>query len=260
MADEPLRLAYKKYGDGDPLVILHGLLGSSANWHTLARSVFCRYFTVYTIDQRNHGRSPHSERIDYPTMAADLLHFFDEHGIEKAALIGHSMGGKTAMEFALSHADRLSRLLVVDMAPRKYPPSHDTILEALRSVDLSKMSSRADVDQALADRIPDPATRRFLLKNLAYSSADGTYNWEINLDAIHANYDRINAAIDNGRKFEGPALFVRGSESNYISKSDEKTIKKFFPQAEFATVEGAGHWVHADRPESFAEVAVGFLT
>ena len=259
MPDESLRLAYKKYGDGDPLIILHGLLGSSANWHTLARSVFCRYFTVYTIDQRNHGRSPHSDRIDYPTMAADLLHFFDEHGIEKAALIGHSMGGKTAMEFALGHADRINRLLVVDVAPKKYPPRHDTILEALRSVDLSEMSSRADVDHVLSDRIPDPAIRRFLLKNLAYSSADGTYDWEINLDAIHANYDRINAAIENGRTYEGPALFVRGSNSDYISKGDESDIKKLFPEAEFATVEAAGHWVHADRPESFAEVAVGFL-
>lgn len=259
MPEETLQLAYKKYGEGDPLVILHGLLGSSGNWHTLARSVFCRYFTVYTIDQRNHGRSPHSDQIDYPAMAADLLRFFEDHGIDKCLLIGHSMGGKTAMEFALSHPERVERLLIVDIAPKEYPASHEQIIEALRSVDLSKMSSRADIDHVLADQIPDPPVRRFLLKNLSYSTTKGRYEWELNLDAIQEHYARINEAIKNGRTFDGPTLFVRGADSDYISEKDEQDIKKLFPQAEFKTVEEAGHWVHADQPEDFAEIAVDFL-
>lgn len=259
MPDESLRLAYKKYGDGDPLIILHGLLGSSGNWHTLARSVFCRYFTVYTVDQRNHGRSPHADRIDYPVMAADLVRFLEDHEIKKCRIIGHSMGGKTAMEFALSHPDLVERLLVVDMAPKEYPPSHESIIKALRGVDLSNMSSRADVDHVLADQIPDPPVRRFLLKNLSYSTTKGRYEWELNLDAISENYSRLNEAIENGRTFEGPVLFVRGSESDYVSDSDEKDIKKLFPKAEFTAIENAAHWVHADQPEDFAEVAVDFL-
>ncbi len=259
MPDKPVRLSYKKYGDGDPLVILHGLLGSSGNWHTLARSVFCRYFTVYTIDQRNHGRSPHADRIDYPIMAADLLSFFEDHAIEKGRLIGHSMGGKTAMEFALSHPERVDRLLVVDIAPKEYPPSHQSIIEALRDVDLSGISSRADVDHVLADRIPAPPIRRFLLKNLSYSTTKNRYEWELNLDAIHESYSLLNAPIENGRTFEGPTLFVRGAESDYVVDADEKAIKKLFPKAEFKTIEKAGHWVHADQPEDFAEAAVDFL-
>lgn len=259
MPDDTLQLAYKKYGDGAPLVILHGLLGSSGNWHTLARSVFCRYFTVYTVDQRNHGRSPHSDQIDYPAMAADLLRFFEDHGIDKSLLIGHSMGGKTAMEFALSHPGRVERLLVVDVAPKAYPASHEQIIEALREVDLSQASSRADIDHALADRIPDPPVRRFLLKNLSYSTTKGQYEWELNLDAIHKHYARLNEGIENGRTFEGPSLFVRGGNSDYIAEKDEKAVKKLFPNAEFKTIEEAGHWVHADQPEDFAEVAVDFL-
>lgn len=259
MPENTLRLAYKKYGDGDPLVILHGLLGASGNWHTLARSVFCRYFTVYTVDQRNHGRSPHDDRIDYPIMAADLLQFFEDHQIDKSHLIGHSMGGKTAMEFALAHPDRVDRLLIVDIAPKEYPPSHEEIIKALRDVDLSKMSSRADIDHALADRIPEPPVRRFLLKNLSYSTSNGRYDWELNLDAIHEHYARLNEAIENGRTFDGPTLFVRGADSDYVSDKDEKSIKKLFPKAEFTTIEEAGHWVHADQPEDFAEIAVDFL-
>lgn len=260
MPDGTVRLSYKKYGDGDPLVILHGLLGSSGNWHTLARSVFCRHFTVYTVDQRNHGRSPHDDRIDYPTMAADLEQFFDDHAIDKGRLIGHSMGGKTAMEFALSWPDRVHRLLVVDMAPKVYPPSHESIIEALRDVDLSKMNSRADIDHVLADRIPVPPVRRFLLKNLAFSTTKNQYEWELNLDAIYENYTLLNEGIENGRTFEGPTLFVRGADSDYVSDEDEAAIKKLFPAAEFKAIEQAGHWVHADQPEDFAEVAVDFLT
>ncbi len=257
--EEKLRLAYKKYGEGEPLIILHGLLGASSNWHTLARSVFCRYFTVYTLDQRNHGRSPHTDRIDYPTMAADLLHFLEDHGIPKSHLIGHSMGGKTAMEFALEYPESVNKLIVVDIAPKKYPPKHEEILKALKAVDLSKMDTRADIDHALADGIPDPTVRRFLLKNLSYESRTKRYEWELNLSTIHDHYERLNEAINNSRTFDGPALFVRGGDSEYIERTDEKAIKGLFPNSEFATIDNAGHWVHSDQPEAFAELAKDFL-
>jgi len=259
VSEEKLRLAYKQYGEGDPLIILHGLLGASSNWHTLARSVFCRHYTVYTLDQRNHGRSPHVDHIDYPSMAADLLHFLEDHRIEKCRLIGHSMGGKTAMEFALEHPEHVARLLVVDIAPKSYPPRHEEILKALRDVDLSKMTSRADIDHALASRIPEPPVRRFLLKNLSYDSKTGRYEWELNLATIQKDYEQLNESIENGRQYDGPTLFVRGSNSDYVEDGDDVGIRKLFPNAEFETIENAGHWVHADQPENFAEIAKNFL-
>lgn len=259
VSEEKMRLAYKQYGEGDPLIILHGLLGASSNWHTLARSVFCRHYTVYTLDQRNHGRSPHADRIDYPSMAGDLLHFLEDHNIGKCHLIGHSMGGKTAMEFALEHSERVMRLLVVDIAPKSYPPRHEEILKALRNVDLSKMTSRADIDHALADRIPEPTVRRFLLKNLSYNSESSLYEWELNLATIQDDYDQLNKGIENSRMFEGPTLFVRGADSDYMEDGDENAIRKLFPNAEFEIIDNAGHWVHADQPENFAEIAKNFL-
>ncbi len=257
--DDTLRLAYKEYGEGDPLIILHGLLGAGSNWHTLARSVFCRYYSVYTLDQRNHGRSPHADRIDYPSMAADLLRFLNDHDVEKSHLIGHSMGGKTAMEFALEYPERVAKLVIVDIAPKRYPPHYADVLDALLAVDLSVMTSRADIDHALADRIPDPAVRRFLLKNLSFDSQAGRYEWELNLEAIQKHYERLNEPIANGRKFEGPTLVVRGADSDYVEDRDEEAIKELFPVAECVTIENAGHWVHADQPETFADRVRSFL-
>src|SRR5690606_13449944 len=154
-------------------------------------------------------------------MAADLLHFLEDHNIEKSLFIGHSMGGKAAMEFALEHPGRVEKLLVVDMAPKEYPPRHEEILKALLAVDLSKMESRADIDHALADRIPEPTVRRFLLKNLSFDSESGRYEWELNLATIQADYERLNEEIENGREFEGPTLFVRGADSDYLEVGDE---------------------------------------
>lgn len=259
MPDHTLRLAYKKYGKGDPLIILHGLFGASVNWHTLARSVFCRYYSVYSIDQRNHGRSPHADLIDYPSMAADLRRFLDDHGIEKAHLIGHSMGGKTAMEFSLEYPGRVEKLVIVDVAPKKYPPRHADILKALLEVDLSEKKSRADVDSALADRIPDPAVRRFLLKNLSFDPQERRYRWDVNLRAIQTHYEKLNERIEDGRTFRGPTLVIRAADSDYVEDADEKTIKELFPNAEFVTIENAGHWVHADQPETFADHVRVFL-
>jgi len=253
-----MKLFYNKYGEsGPPLIILHGLLGANGNWHTLSRTAFRKIAQVYTVDQRNHGRSPHADQIDYSTLAADLRTFIDRHELAPADLLGHSMGGKTAMQAALSYPDRVNRLIVVDMAPRAYPPEHTDLLDALARIDPEDYESRDAIDDALADDVPSWRIRQFLLKNLDYDGE--TYAWKMNLDAIRTHYDDITAAIPAGATFEGPTLFIRGGESEYIADADLEGIRERFPTAELVTIDDAGHWVHADAPEAFAQVVVDFL-
>ncbi len=255
---ERLSLYHQSYGSGPPFIILHGMLGASGNWHTLSRTVFGDHLTTYTVDQRNHGRSPHSDRFSYPAMAEDLWVFLEEHDLTSTHLMGHSMGGKTAMYAALAFPQRIDRLVIADMAPKAYPPNHTYIFEALQAVDPSNYDRREDIDAALADAIPSRPVRQFLLKNLDY---DGErYAWKMNLDAIHANYDQITKGLDTERTFEGPTLFVAGTNSDYVSERDLPQIRKNFPQAELVQIEGAGHWVHADAPSAFGKTVVDFLT
>jgi len=254
-----MELFYNQYGEsGPPLIILHGLLGANGNWHTLSRTTFQKIARVYAVDQRNHGRSPHADQIDYPTLAADLRDFIDRHELAPADLLGHSMGGKTVMQAALSYPDRVHRLIVVDMAPRAYPPEHEDLLEALARIDPQAYESRDAIDDALAEDVPSWRIRQFLLKNLDYDGE--TYTWKMNLDAIRAHYNDITAAIPADATFEGPTLFIRGGESEYIADADLEGIRERFPAAELVTIDDAGHWVHADAPEAFAEVVVDFLT
>jgi len=252
-------LFYKKYGEGNPpLLILHGLLGANGNWHTLSRTAFQDVATVYAVDQRNHGRSPHTDRLDYPSMAADVNDFIRHHDLGRVHLLGHSMGGKTAMQTALTYPSVVDRLIVVDIAPRAYAPRHTELLEALAGIDPTAYDSRDAIDAALADDVPSWAIRQFLLKNLDY---DGErYTWKMNLDAIRRHYDDINAAVTDEGRFEGPALFVRGGDSDYVTDADAPDIHRRFPNAELVTIDGAGHWVHADAPEALAEVVTDFLT
>lgn len=251
------KLFYKEYGEGHPLIILHGLLGASGNWHTLSRKVFSRHYRVLAVDQRNHGRSFHSDRHDYPAMAEDLWRFMDEVGIASTYVLGHSMGGKTAMYAALAFPERIDRLIVVDMAPKKYPPHHAYILEALQDLDLSAYERRREIDEALAVSIPSVPIRQFLLKNLDY---DGVrYTWKMNLAAIAANYHKLNRSLDTERTYEGPALFIRGGQSDYVADDDLPLIRKNFPQAELVTIDAAGHWVHAEAPEACAAAVLDFL-
>jgi esterase len=254
-----MELFCNQYGEsGPPLIILHGLLGAHANWHTLSRRAFRQVARVYAVDQRNHGRSPHADQIDYPTLAADLRTFIDRHGLAPANLLGHSMGGKTAMQVALSFPDRVDRLIVVDMAPKAYPPEHAPLLEALARIDPAKYDSRDEIDAVLAEDVPSPRIRQFLLQNLNYDGE--TYTWRMNLDAIRAHYDDLTAALPADGTFDGPTLFIRGGESDYVADADLEDIREYFPTAELVTIDGADHWVHADAPEAFAEVVVDFLT
>lgn len=251
-----MQLFFHEYGAGHPLIILHGLLGSLDNWHTLS-TIFARSFRVIAVDQRNHGRSRHSEEMTYEAMAQDIVELLDRLDLSTAHVLGHSMGGKSAMQLALRHRQRISKLIVVDIAPRAYPPLHDEIFEALLSVNLAALESRQQVDEALAVSIGNRAIRQFLMKNLARNPAGG-FSWRPDVRALKDNYSLISAEITDTRPFPRPTLFVKGSRSPYISESDKADILRLFPKAEIVSVE-AGHWVHADAPEPFAAAVMSFL-
>lgn len=250
-------LNYKTFGQGEPLLILHGLFGMLDNWQTLGKKL-AEHYTVYLVDQRNHGRSPHVDEMNYQAMAKDLKEFMEAHWIYEAHLLGHSMGGKTVMQFAGQYPDMVNKLIVVDIAPRAYPGGHEEIMEALRTVDLKTIDKRGDADEQLKPRIKNKSIRQFLLKNLSRSKEDG-YAWKMNLEAIQEHYEEILAAVSGNDPFDGPALFIRGGNSNYIRETDREDILALFPEAEIKTVENAGHWVHAENPELMLEIVQKFL-
>jgi len=247
----------REFGAGAPVLILHGLFGFSDNWQTIAKGLADEYLVV-TPDLRNHGRSPHLPGHTYPEMAEDLKFFMEEKWMFQAAVIGHSMGGKAAMQLALAHPDLVEKLIVVDMEPGQADDNHSDIFQALLDLDLSGMKERSEADTFLTERIPDFGTRQFLLKNITRED-DGSFAWKMNLSALWKHYSDILAPVSGPTPFEKPTLFIRGSRSNYIKDSDWEPTKRLFPNAELATIEGAGHWVHADKPKELLEVLKGFL-
>jgi esterase len=249
-------LHYQEYGTGQPLIILHGLLGSLDNWHTLSRT-FAESYRVITVDQRNHGRSPHSDIFTYDAMAEDLSELLDHLNIPSAFVLGHSMGGKTAMQFALRYPGRVDKLIVVDIAPREYPPLHDELLDALTTIDLKTKTSRQQVDAELAQRIPDISERQFLMKNLARDAA-GAFTWKPNLEAIRNNYHEIARVVKSELPYKGPALFVKANRVHYVLDSDVPMIESLFPDAQIVGVD-SGHWIHAEAPTIFADFVMRFL-
>jgi esterase len=253
-----MRLHFHAQGQGPSLIILHGLFGSSDNWLPIARTLSGR-FRVFAVDQRNHGRSPHSGEMNYRLMADDLAEFMDAQGLERASVLGHSMGGKTAMRLAQLHPARIEKLAVADMAPRAYPPAHERIYKALLSLHPAAFRSRPDVGRVLASEIPDEALRLFLLKMLG-RRADGTLFWQTGLRELHANSGHLRAALPETPAFQGPALFIRGEESDYVRDDDIPTIRRLFPQATIRTVMGAGHWLHVDAPDAFCRDLRAFLS
>jgi len=253
-----LDLSYSETGSGPPLVILHGLFGSGRNWASLARRLGARR-RVFAVDLRNHGDSPWAETMSYREMAADLAAFLARHGLEGATVLGHSMGGKTAMVLALERGDLVGRLIVVDIAPVAYAHSHLPLIEAMAAVDLTAISRRAEVDAALKEAAPEAGLRAFLLHNLA--SSEGRLRWRPNLAAIGANMDALVGFADglDGRSYGGPALFLAGAESDYLQPAHGARIRALFPAAEVDRIAGAGHWVHAERPEAFLDRVEAFL-
>jgi pimeloyl-ACP methyl ester carboxylesterase len=252
-----LELNYKSFGQGDPIIILHGLFGTSDNWQTIGKKL-AEHYTVYLVDQRNHGRSPHHDQMTYVDMAEDLHHFMESHWIFKAHIIGHSMGGKTAMQFAWMYPDMVDKLIVVDIAPKRYPGGHEEIFKALQKLDLKQIDSRGEAEGALKADIKDLGIRQFLLKNLSRSKSGG-YRWKMNLEALWNHYQDILGQPPHKGDFEGPTLFIRGGKSRYIQAEDEPLIEKEFPAAKIVTVEKAGHWVHAEAPKELLQQVNGFL-
>lgn len=254
-----MELHFERFGHGAPVVILHGLFGSSTNWRTIGKKLG-EHYCVYAVDQRNHGRSPHADSLSYDALAADAHAFLDRHAIESAAVIGHSMGGKAAMKLALAEPDRVAALVVVDIAPaRQSSDGLRPVLDALLAVDPSTCATRDEVDRKLAVHLEDDRLRQFLLMNVARAE-DGGLRWRLNLPAIDAHFAELAGPIAADGVYDGPACFVRGGKSGYVRDEDRPEIVRLFPRASIVTIEGAGHWVHAEAPERFLEVVGEFLS
>lgn len=251
-----MKLFFQKFGEGKPLVILHGLFGASDNWLTLGKKLADDY-TVYLVDQRNHGRSPHSEVMNYEALAEDLKTFLDTEEIEHPTVVGHSMGGKTAMRFAQLFPERARALVVVDMGVKAYPPHHEQVLKALNAVKVDELESRGEAEAQMKPHIDDFATRQFLLKSLYRKDRD-TFGWRINIPALEAAMPEIMSALPE-TEADIPALFVRGTRSDYLKPEDYPEIKKIFPRATFKELP-AGHWVHAEDPDGLEKILRDFVT
>jgi esterase len=255
-----MQLHYNAYGSESlpPLIVLHGLLGSSDNWNSFGK-IFGERFRTFIPDARNHGRSPHSDVFNYQAMADDIVEFIIQHRISSTSLMGHSMGGKAAALTALLHPELVNKLIVVDIAPRSYQAQHDQVFNALTSLDLSVFKYRKDIDGALTLNIPEKSVRQFLMKNLMRDNS-GLFHWKLNLDAIEKNYAQINEELPRDRQFYGPVLFIRGKNSDYIQTEDLPFIGQIFPKAELITIKNAGHWVHVDAPKEFSGTVLDFLS
>ncbi len=241
-----VKLNYKVLGEGEVVIILHGLFGMLDNWQTFAKKLAENY-KVYIVDQRDHGKSPHTTEFTYPLLAQDVKMLMDAEHIDKARIIGHSMGGRTAMHMALMYPESVEQLMVVDMGVKTYQGGHESIIKALQSIPIGEVSSRSEVDTLLSSQISEPGIRLFLMKNLTRSK-EGGYTWKINLDLLAQSYPNIMRGIDADQQSDVDTLFVKGGNSNYILDEDKADIKKIFAKAKIETVADAGHWIHAERP------------
>jgi len=245
-------------GEGKPFIILHGFLGMSDNWKTLGKQFSKAGFQVHLIDQRNHGRSFHSEDFNYDVLSQDLKSYCDFHNLKDVVLLGHSMGGKTAMLFSSQFPDYVKRLIVADISPRFYPIHHDAILEGLNSLDFNKLTTRGEADEQLSNYVSEFGTRQFLLKNL-YWVEKGVLGLRINLETLIENVNEVGEAMPIHSKFEGETLFLKGDKSEYIGAQDEAIIKSHFMNAKIETIANAGHWLHAENPKDFYNAVINFV-
>lgn len=251
-----MKLHCERMGDGPPLVVLHGLLGSGDNWQPLAKK-WSEHFTVLMPDLRNHGRSPHSPDAGFTHMAQDVVELLDAHGHAQVVVLGHSLGGKVAMQLALDFPERETGLVVVDIAPRAYPLVHEPLLRALIGVDLGQFATRSEVDSVLAGPIPQPAIRQWLLKNLGRDAA-GKLMWKPNLPVLLEGLEELSGWFATSQKYEGRALFIGGGRSDYVTNADHGKISEVFPQARIETLTDAGHWVHVDAPNELEKLVREF--
>lgn len=255
-------LNYKKFGEGFPLIILHGLFGSLDNWQTIAKKLSASLaLSVYIIDQRNHGKSPHSNEFGYELLSADLFDFFNLHKIDTAYVMGHSMGGKTAMLFALQHPEKVKKLIVADVAPVAYSDRHSEVFNALFAVNLATATSRDEVEKTLREKLDnDETTVQFLMKGLNRDENGKHFEWKFNLDSLHRNYAAISGAITAGTPYTGETLFIKGQKSSYINAENYAFIQQLFPHNQLAEIKDAGHWVHAEKPAEFIQEVSAFLS
>lgn len=251
-----MQLNFKKIGEGESLIILHGLFGSLDNWMTLAKKLG-NHFEVFVIDARNHGQSPHSEELNYDAMADDLYEFILHHNIIDPIVLGHSMGGKTAMQFAMNYPTQLTKLIVADIAPKSYPVHHTAIIDGMLALDLETINTRKEAEKELSKHLDDFSTRQFLLKNLYWIEKE-KLAWRFNLSVINRDIEIIGQGLNNTQEFEKPTLFIRGGKSNYITLNDYEAIKNTFPNTQIETLD-SGHWVHAEKPTEFLEILFDFL-
>ena len=246
-------------GSGDDhFIILHGFLGMGDNWKTHAKNLSEKEYCVHLVDQRNHGRSFWSNKFDYEVMVNDMLQYLNHHGINQCVVLGHSMGGKTAMAFALQYPDRIQKLIIADIAPKYYAPHHQKILAGLSNLNLKEVSSRKAAAEHLENYIPEAGTRQFLLKNL-YWVSEGKLGLRTNVAVLKNATEAIGAAIQSQKKFHQPTLFLYGENSNYINPMTDTEILKYFPKAEIIEIKGAGHWLHAEKPLLFFKTLTQWL-
>ena len=251
-------LHFKTYGSGYPVVILHGLFGMLDNWSTFGKSMAERYM-IYLVDQRDHGKSPHTDKFDYPHLAADLDGFLEDQWLHKTHFIGHSMGGKTLLEFAKHHQDKVDKMVIVDMGIKQYLGGHESVIAALNAVDMTALTSRSEVEEQLSNYLTDDQdTVLFLMKNLQRNKAGG-YQWKMNLPLLTSSYNNILTEIQFEESIEVPICFIRGEHSNYVLDEDMPAILEVFPKAEFVTIPNAGHWVHSAQPQLLFKAVVEFF-
>ena len=256
-----MKLHFQNYStSGEPLFILHGLFGSLSNWNWHSKQ-FSEHFSVYGVDLRNHGESPHDDTLNYDVMAQDVVQLFDDLGVKSASVIGHSMGGKVAMELALRWPDYINKLIVVDIAPVSYPDrgdGHLDVIEGMKALELSTVESRREAESRLEGYIADQVTRKFILTNLVSGKSDG-FRWRLNLQSIEHNYAALRDKPSGSGVFRKPVLFLRGALSSYIKKDYQLETLKLFPNARVKSIMGAGHWLHAEKPQVFQKIAIDFL-
>jgi esterase len=246
------------FGEGKPFIILHGFLGMGDNWKTLGRQFSESHFEMHLVDQRNHGRSFHSDDFDYELMVEDLKAYCDENKLEDILLLGHSMGGKTAMGFATKYPELVNQLIVADISPRYYPVHHDAILEGLSQLDFLELKTRGEADKSLSDYVSEIGVRMFLLKNL-YWVEKGQLGLRINLPILKDNVSEVGEALPTHAVFSKPTLFLRGDRSEYIAEADEAIIHRHFTDAKIETISNSGHWLHAENPKEFYEAVIDFV-
>jgi len=256
MIPQPVKLFYQAHGQGEPLVVIHGLLGSSSNWSTTSE-LLGRRLQVFAVDLRNHGNTPHSNEFSFDSMAEDLKYFMESQNLRQAMILGHSLGGRVAMEFADRYPEMVSKLIVVDVAPKAYPPIHNEMIDAMLALDLGMYESAKEVVVALAAAVPSIQVRNFLTKNISRLS-NGRLCWKVNLQAIRDNIDILGCSTNFKNSYLKPVLFIRGELSDYVLEEDESTIWSEYPHAQIAPIAGAGHWVHIDAKERFIETVLKF--